>query len=62
MIKRNFKCRGQYYSDEILIKNARVRLQGEFVFSTADLLKFAREAEEKPVAKQPHGRPRKRPM
>lgn len=40
----------------------RVRLQGEFVFSTADILKMAREAEEKPVAKRPRGRPRKQPI
>lgn len=43
-------------------KGKRVRLQGEFVFSTADVLKIAREAEEKPVAKRPRGRPRKRPI
>ena len=43
-------------------KGKRVRLQGEFVFSTADVLKIAREAEEKPVAKRPRGRPRKQPI
>ena len=37
-------------------------MQGEFVFSTADVLKIAREAEEKPAAKRPRGRPRKRPI
>lgn len=43
-------------------KGKRVKLQGEFVFSTADVLKIAREAEEKLVAKRPRGRPRKRPI
>ncbi|KFY29173.1 hypothetical protein V491_00149, partial [Pseudogymnoascus sp. VKM F-3775] len=43
-------------------KGKRVKLQGEFVFSTADVLKIAREAEEKLVAKRPHGRPHKRPI
>ncbi|KFY16725.1 hypothetical protein V492_01133 [Pseudogymnoascus sp. VKM F-4246] len=43
-------------------KGKRVRLQGEFVFSTADVLKIAREAEEKLVAKRPRGRPRKQPI
>ena len=32
------------------------------MFSTADVLKIAREAEEKPVAKRPRGRPRKQPI
>ncbi|KFZ23653.1 hypothetical protein V502_01869 [Pseudogymnoascus sp. VKM F-4520 (FW-2644)] len=41
-------------------KGKRVRLQGEFVFSTADVLKIAWEAEEKPVAKRPCRRPCKR--
>lgn len=43
-------------------KGKRVKLQGEFVFSTADVLKIVQEAEEKPVAKGPCGRPRKRPI
>jgi hypothetical protein len=43
-------------------KGKRVRLQGEFVFSTADVLKIAQEAEKKPVAKRPRGRPRKQPI
>lgn len=43
-------------------KGKRVRLQGEFVFSTADVLQIAQEAEEKLVAKRPRGRPRKRPI
>lgn len=43
-------------------KGKRIKLQGEFVFSTAGVLKIAREAEEKPVAKRPRGRPRKRPI
>ncbi|KFY29374.1 hypothetical protein V491_00049, partial [Pseudogymnoascus sp. VKM F-3775] len=29
---------------------------------TADVLKIAREAEEKPVTKRPHGRPHKQPI
>lgn len=32
------------------------------MFSTADMLKIAQEAEEKPVAKRLRGRPRKRPI
>lgn len=32
------------------------------MFSTADVLKIAREAEEKSATKQPRGRPRKRPI
>lgn len=43
-------------------KGKRVRLQGKFVFSTANVLKIAQEAEKKPVAKRPRGRPRKRPI
>ena len=43
-------------------KGKRVKLQGEFVFSTADILKIAQEAEEKPVAKRLYRRPRKRPI
>jgi hypothetical protein len=43
-------------------KGKRIKLQGEFVFSTADVLKIAREAGEKPIAKRPRGRPRRRPM
>lgn len=35
-------------------------MQGEFVFSTADVLRIAREAEETTAAKRPRGRPRKR--
>lgn len=40
----------------------RIKLQGEFVFSTAEVLKIAREAEEKPVVKPSRGRPRKQPI
>jgi hypothetical protein len=40
----------------------RIKLQGEFVFNTADILKIARDSEEKPVEKRPRGRPRKRPI
>ncbi|KAG9242992.1 hypothetical protein BJ878DRAFT_424702, partial [Calycina marina] len=43
-------------------KGKRVKLQGQFVFSTEDVLKIVREAEKAPVAKRPRGRPRKRPM
>jgi hypothetical protein len=41
----------------------RIKLQGEFVFSTistADVLRIAQEAEENTAAKRPRGRPRKR--
>ena len=37
-------------------------MQGEFIFSTADILKIAQEAEEKPVAKQLYRRLYKRPI
>lgn len=43
-------------------KGKRVRLQGQFVFSTTEVLKIAREAEKRPVAKKLRGRPRKRPI
>jgi hypothetical protein len=42
-------------------KGKRVKSQGQFVFSTAEVLKIAREAEKRPVAKKLWGRPRKRP-
>ena len=41
-------------------KGKRVKLQGQFVFSTAEVLRIAQEAEKTPVAKRPRGRPRKR--
>ncbi|ODQ74657.1 hypothetical protein LIPSTDRAFT_70344 [Lipomyces starkeyi NRRL Y-11557] len=43
-------------------KGKRIKLQGEFVFSTEEVLKIVREAEEKPKAKRPRGRPRKLPI
>lgn len=43
-------------------KGKRIKLQGKFVFSTAEVLKIAREAEKILVAKRPRGRPRKRPI
>lgn len=43
-------------------RGKRVKLQGQFVFSTAEVLKIAREAERRPVAKKLRGRPRKRPI
>jgi len=43
-------------------KGKRVKLQGQFVFSTKEVLKMVREAEEKPKEKKPRGRPRKRPI
>ncbi|OBT84787.1 hypothetical protein VE02_06922 [Pseudogymnoascus sp. 03VT05] len=38
----------------------RIKLQGEFVFSTEEVLKIVREAELKSTEKRPRGRPRKR--
>jgi hypothetical protein len=35
-------------------------LQGEFVFSTEEVLRIVRKAREKPKGKRPRGRPRKR--
>ena len=43
-------------------KGKRIKLQGEFVFTTEEVLKIVREAEEKPKEKRPRGRPRKRPI
>ncbi|EDO00854.1 hypothetical protein SS1G_03328 [Sclerotinia sclerotiorum 1980 UF-70] len=43
-------------------KGKRVKLQGQFVFSTKEILKIVHEAEEKPKEKKPRGRPRKRPI
>ena len=43
-------------------KGKRIKLQGEFVFSTKEVLKIVREAELKSTAKKPHGRPCKRPI
>lgn len=43
-------------------KGMRIKLQGEFVFSTEEVLKTVREAELKSVEKRPRGRPRKRPI
>jgi hypothetical protein len=40
----------------------RVKLLGEFVFSTAEHKKIAREAEEATAAKRPYKRQHKRPM
>ncbi|EDN97658.1 hypothetical protein SS1G_12512 [Sclerotinia sclerotiorum 1980 UF-70] len=43
-------------------KGKRVKLQGQFVFSSEEVLKMVHEAEEKPKEKKPRGRPRKRPI
>jgi hypothetical protein len=43
-------------------KGKRIKLQGEFVFSTKEVLKIVREAELKSTAKKPRGRPCKRPI
>jgi hypothetical protein len=43
-------------------KGKRIKLQGEFVFSTEEVLKIVREAEVKVTEKRPRGRPRKRPI
>jgi hypothetical protein len=40
----------------------RIKLQGEFVFSTEEVLEIVQEAEEKPKVKRTRGRPRKRPI
>ena len=40
-------------------KGKRVRLEGEYVYSTPKVLGVAREAEATPVAKRPRGRPHK---
>ena len=42
------------------IRGKRIQLEGKFVFSTEEVLKIVREAEEKPKEKKPRGRPRKR--
>ncbi|EDO00500.1 hypothetical protein SS1G_06902 [Sclerotinia sclerotiorum 1980 UF-70] len=43
-------------------KGKRVKLQGQFVFSSEEVLKMVCKAEEKPKEKKPRGRPRKRPI
>ena len=43
-------------------KGKRIKLQGQFVFRTQEVLKIVREAEKKPEGKKPRGRPRKRPI
>jgi hypothetical protein len=43
-------------------KGKIIKLQGEFVFSTTEVLKIVREAELKSTEKRPRGRPRKRPI
>jgi hypothetical protein len=43
-------------------KGKRIKLQGEFVFSTKEVLKIVREAELKSTEKRPRGRPGKRPL
>ena len=42
-------------------KGKRIKLQGEFVFSTKEVLKIVCEAELKSTKKRPRGRPRGRP-
>jgi hypothetical protein len=44
------------------VNGKRIKLQGEFVFSTKEVLKIVREAEMKSMEKKPRGRPRKRPI
>jgi hypothetical protein len=44
------------------VNGKRIKLQGEFVFSTEEVLKIVREAEMKSTEKKPRGRPRKRPI
>ena len=43
-------------------KGKRIKLQGDFVFSTAEVLKIVEEAEAALTVKRPRGRPRKRPI
>ncbi|KAF2726811.1 hypothetical protein EJ04DRAFT_452609 [Polyplosphaeria fusca] len=43
-------------------KGKRVRLKGEYVYSTPKVLGVAQDAEATPVAKRPRGRPRKQPV
>ncbi|KFY81186.1 hypothetical protein V499_00012 [Pseudogymnoascus sp. VKM F-103] len=40
----------------------RIKLQGEFVFSTKEVLNIVREADLKSTEKRPRGRPRKQPI
>ena len=47
---------------KVRTRGKRVKLQGEFVYSTQKVLDVAREAETKPVVKRLRGRPRKRPI
>ena len=43
-------------------RGKRVKLEGEFLYSSHKVLEIAQEAEAKKVVKQPRGRPRKRPV
>jgi hypothetical protein len=42
-----------------LKKGKRVQLEGISIYTTAEVLRIAREAEAKPTTKRPRGRPRK---
>jgi hypothetical protein len=56
------ECRELLQTRKKRTKGKRIKLQGEFVFSTEEVLKIVREAEEKPKEKRPRGQPRKRPI
>ena len=53
---------GLLQARKVRTRGKRIRLEGEFVYSTQKVLEVAREAERKSVAKRPRGRPRKRPI
>lgn len=56
------ECRELLQIRKMRTKGKRIKLQGEFVFSTAEVLKIVQEAEAIRTVKRPRGRPRKRPI
>jgi hypothetical protein len=56
------ECKDMLQTRKKQTTGKRIKLQGEFVFSTEEVLKIVREAEEKQQIKRPRGRPRKRPI
>lgn len=56
------ECKALLETRKKRTKGKRIKLQGEFVFSTEEVLRIVREAEVKPKEKKPRGRPRKRPI
>ena len=56
------ECRELLQTRKVRTKGKRIKLQGEFVFSTVEVLKIVEEAKAALTVKRPRGRPRKRPI